>query len=259
MLEPKIGLILPPTLTLMDDFEPGWRGRGCRVLEVWADRFPAEIMKRMGLDRLLLDSTIHTLSLHANPPLPHVLPLALGLISKTTQGAKRADRLSEIMDKSVVRGWTYAPPGVEGRPVLINIAHQLDLMCGVLGTGIVRWLKVYFLPCLESMLTFKIIIPSLLGPLQYTPSPAVEQHFSANLTALVLVMKTIASTGRISRWRGQITHVCGILAVNLRDRGMEERTADTAWRSRLQAQLKDVFTLLGEQCPETHKVSNLVN
>jgi hypothetical protein len=145
-LEPKIGLILPPTLILMDDFEPAWRGRGCRVLQVWVDRFPAEIMKRMGLDRLLLDSAIHTLSLHANPPLPHVLPLALNLISKTTQGVKRAERLSEIMDKSIVRGWTYAPPGIEGRPVLINIAHQLDLMCGVIGSGIVRWLKVCILP-----------------------------------------------------------------------------------------------------------------
>lgn len=142
MLEPKIGLILPPTLTLMDDFEPAWRGRGCKVLQGWVDRFPTEIMKRMGLDRLLLDSAIHTLSLHPNPPLPHVLPLALSLTSQSTQGARRTERLSEIMDKSIVRGWTYAPPGIEGRPVLVNIAHQLDLMCDVMGTGVVRWLKV---------------------------------------------------------------------------------------------------------------------
>jgi hypothetical protein len=259
MLEPKIGLILPPTLTLMDDFEPAWRGRGLKVLQVWVDRFPAEIMKRMGLDRLLLDSTIHTLSLHANPPLPHVLPLALDLISKTTQGAKRAERLSEIMDKSIVRGWTYAPPGIEGRPVMINIAHQLDLMCGVMGTGIVRWLKVRNPSRTCPILMSKTIIPSLLGPLQYTPSPAVEQHFSANLSALLLVMKTVAPTGRISRWRGQILHVCGILAVNLRDRGMDERSADTAWRSSLQVQLKEIFALLGEHCPDTHKVSRFAN
>jgi hypothetical protein len=109
------------------------------------------------------------------------------------------------------------------------------------------------------MLTSKIIIPSLLGPLQYTPSPAVEQHFSANLSALFLVMRTIAPTGRVSRWRGQIIHVCGILAVNLRDRGMDGRGADTAWRSSLQSQLKDIFALLGEQCPETQKVSHLAN
>jgi hypothetical protein len=99
------------------------------------------------------------------------------------------------------------------------------------------------------------MIPSLLGPLQYTPSPAVEEHVSANLTALVLVMRTIESTDRISRWRGQIIHVCGILAVNLRDRGMDERGTDVAWRSHLQAQLKEVFSLLGEQCPDVRSVS----
>jgi hypothetical protein len=142
MLEPKIGLILPPTLTLMDDFEPAWRRRGCWVLQGWVDRFPTEIMKRMGLDRLLLDSAIHTLSLHANPPLPYVLPLALDLVAKTTTGAKRAEKLSEIFDKSFVKGWTYAPPGLEGRPVLVNIARQLKPICDVLGVGIVRWLKV---------------------------------------------------------------------------------------------------------------------
>jgi hypothetical protein len=54
-------------------------------------------------------------------------------------------------------------------------------------------------------------------------------------------------------------HVCGILAVNLRDRGMDERSADIAWRSSLQAQLKDILALLGEQCPETQKVSHLAN
>jgi hypothetical protein len=142
MLGPKIGLILPPTLTLMDDFEPAWRGRGCRVLSGWVKRFPVEIMKRMGLDKLLLDSAIHTLSLLPNPPLPHVLSLALDLVSMTTKGEKRAARLSEIVDKSLVKGWTYAPPGIEGRPVLVNLAHQLELLCEILGTGIVRWLKV---------------------------------------------------------------------------------------------------------------------
>lgn len=95
----------------------------------------------MGLDRLLLDSAVHTLSLHANPPLPHALPLALDLVAKTTTGAKRAEKLSEIFDKSFVKGWTYAPPGLEGRPVLINIARQLSLMCDAMEVGIVRWLK----------------------------------------------------------------------------------------------------------------------
>lgn len=99
----------------------------------------------MGLDRLLLDSTIHTLSLHANPPLPHVLPLTLDLINRTTSGSTRADRLAEIMEKGLVSGWTYAPPGLEGREVLINIAKMLETMCDVLQIGIIRWLKVSLL------------------------------------------------------------------------------------------------------------------
>ena len=99
-----------------------------------------------------------------------------------------------------------------------------------------------------------MIIPSLLGPLQYTPSPAVAEHLTANLTALKLVMKTIEPTGRISRWRGQILHVCGILAVNLRDRGMDEGP-DAEWRSDLQAQLKEVFAISGDLCQDLDQVS----
>lgn len=142
MLESKIGLILPPTLTLMDDWDPAWRGRGCTILAGWIGRFPSELLRRMGLDRLLLDSTIHTLSLHANPPLRHVLSLGLDLINRTTSASTRADRLAEIMEKGLVSGWIYAPPGLEGREVLINIAKMLEIMCDVLQTGIIRWLKV---------------------------------------------------------------------------------------------------------------------
>lgn len=257
MLEAKIGLIIPPTLTLMDDFDPVWRGRGCKILEGWISRFPTDVMKRMGLDRLLLDSTIHTLSLHAKSPLPHVLPLALDLVDRTTEGVKCAQRLSEIMDKGLVSGWTYAPSGAEGRVISTNIAQQLEIMCGVMSTDIVRWLKVRRLIAWtgrpESLIR-QAIIPSLIGPLQYTPSPAAANHFSANLTALLCVMRTARSTGRIERWRGQILHVCGILAVNLRDRGMDGAGESTEWRSRLQDQLKEVFSELSVQCPALKQV-----
>jgi hypothetical protein len=73
-------------------------------------------------------------------------------------------------------------------------------------------------------------------------------------------MRTVESTGRISRWRGQIVHICSILAVNLRDRGMDEPGKDSIWRTRLQDQLKEVFALLGQQCEEvkTEEYSALV-
>jgi hypothetical protein len=67
-------------------------------------------------------------------------------------------------------------------------------------------------------------------------------------------MQTVRRTGRVARWRGQILHVCGILAVNLRDRGMDAESADAAWRSRLQDQLKEVFAELEMQCPSVKEV-----
>lgn len=141
-IEKRIGVILPPTLTMMDDWDPAWRGRGCTVLSNWVEKFPAVTMQRMGLDKLLLDSLIHTLSLRSNPPLPHVLGITVKLLDRTTEGDKRSARLSEMMDRGILQGWIYAPSGIEGRPVLINVAEELEIMCGALGTGILRWMKV---------------------------------------------------------------------------------------------------------------------
>lgn len=137
----RLGTILPPTLMMMDDWEPQWRGRGAWVLSKWVDRIGAEELARRGLDKLLLSSLTHTLSLHANPPLKHVLPAALAIVH-SLEGKKKADAYSEIVDRALVAGWTYAPSGAEGRLVLIDIAANLETICKELGTGIARWLKV---------------------------------------------------------------------------------------------------------------------
>ena len=155
-LEKRIGVVLPPTLVMMDDYEAAWRGRGVSVLKGWMDKVSVVVMSRMGMDKLLLDSLIHTLSLHANPPLPHVLPVALRLIERSTSGARRAERYAEIMDKAVIQGWTYAPLGQEGRPMLINIAKELELLCSTCGVGITRWLKVRSLPLLHSFARIRL-------------------------------------------------------------------------------------------------------
>jgi hypothetical protein len=140
-VEARIGVILPPTLTLMDDWEPPWRGRGVSVMESWVHQLDSTTMKRMGMDRLLLNSLLHTLELHPSPPLPHVMPATLRLIERNSGGAKKAEILAEVMQKAIVSGWTYAPSGQEGRAVLVEIAKEVEQMCDVLGTGIARWLK----------------------------------------------------------------------------------------------------------------------
>lgn len=140
LLDRRLGLVLPPTLVLMDDWEPLWRDRGAWVLSGWVGAIPPDELRRRGLDSLFVKSLVHSLSLHSTP-LPHVLPITLTLVSHL-EGKKKADALSDIVDKALVSGWAYAPSGSEGREVLINVAATLETLCGVLGTGIARWLKV---------------------------------------------------------------------------------------------------------------------
>lgn len=141
-LEKHIGLVLPPTLVLMDDWEPQWRARGVRVLDRWMDKISPETMRRMGIDKLLKGSLVHTLSLHASPPLTGILPVLVRLVRRSSTGKERAEAYADAFEKGIVNGWIYAPSGKEGREVLIAIASDLELFCDELGDGMVRWLKV---------------------------------------------------------------------------------------------------------------------
>ncbi|TXT07512.1 hypothetical protein VHUM_03232 [Vanrija humicola] len=201
-LDRRLGLVLPPTLVLMDDWEPAWRDRGAWVLSGWVHALPPDELRRRGLDALLVKALVHSLSLHSEP-LPHVLPVTLDLVSHL-DGKKRADAYADIVDKALVSGWAYAPSGAEGRAVLISIAHTLETLCGVLGVGIARWLKS--------------IVPSLLEPLQYSPSAGQLAHFEANTHALATLLCTLRGTGRVARWRGQILDVLSRLWVQIRER-----------------------------------------
>ncbi|WOO80090.1 uncharacterized protein LOC62_03G003601 [Vanrija pseudolonga] len=234
LLDRRLGLVLPPTLVLMDDWEPAWRDRGAWVLSGWVGAIPADELRRRGLDALFVKSLVHSLSLHS-APLPHVLPVTLSLVAHLDSKA-RADALSDIVDKALVSGWAYAPSGAEGRAVLINVAATLETLCGVLGTGIARWLKS--------------IVPALLEPLQYSPSSAQLPHFEANAHALLVLLRTLRSTGRVARWRGQILDVLSRLWVQIRERdfGLDGPEAiDSSLR--IQGLVRDVFAEVGAEVP----------
>ncbi len=134
---------------MMDDWEPVWRERGIKVLASWIDKFSVEMMRRMGLDSLVLKSLIHTLSLHSNPPIRNALPMTIKLVKmmKMKQpdgGENKADIWSEIIDKYLIAGWMYTTSARESRPVLIDLSEGVMALCEVLGSGIARWLKVCF-------------------------------------------------------------------------------------------------------------------
>jgi hypothetical protein len=86
-----------------------------------------------------------SLSLHSSTPLiPKVLKPTLSLIKSTTEprSVTRADLFADVVDKTLLTGWMYAPSGLEGRPALIAISGAMQILCAELGLGIIRWLKV---------------------------------------------------------------------------------------------------------------------
>ncbi|WWC68541.1 uncharacterized protein I206_102470 [Kwoniella pini CBS 10737] len=244
-IEKNIGLILPPTLILMDDWEPLWRLKGTKILEKWINKLNKEIMKLMGIDKLLINSLIHTISLQSNPPLKGILEITIKLIQKCNENYSKEmiDFYSEIIEKGIIQGWIYAPSGLEGRSILIHINEMLLVFCDLMGTGIIRWLKN--------------IIPNLLQPLQYPPTQVVLPHYQSNLSTLLYIMKKIRKTERVERWRGQILNILCRLWVQLKERrGIlsleeeeEEDENDKNLNEEIRSLIKSIFQELENQIP----------
>jgi hypothetical protein len=138
-VERHLNLLLPPTLTMMDDYQPPWRDAGARVLTEWVGKVDPAELRRRGLDTLLLKSLTHSLSLHHDPPLLHVFPITLE-IAGNLEGEKKAEAYTDIVDRALVAGWTYAKSSATA--VLVDIARNTVTLISVLGVGIARWLKV---------------------------------------------------------------------------------------------------------------------
>lgn len=46
------------------------------------------------------------------------------------------------MENGIVGGWQYAPSGMDGLEMLLEVGAAVEFMVEKLGVGIVRWLKV---------------------------------------------------------------------------------------------------------------------
>ncbi|CAK9785518.1 hypothetical protein CC85DRAFT_329237 [Cutaneotrichosporon oleaginosum] len=239
-VERHLNLLLPPTLTMMDNYQPPWRDAGSRVLGEWIDKIDPAELRRRGLDTLLLKSLTHTLSLHHDPPLSHVFAVTLK-IAGNLDGEKKAEAYADIVDRALVAGWTYASSSAIS--VLVDIARNTEVLIGILGVGIARWLKS--------------IIPALLAPLQHEPTPNRLGLYVANLNALLVLLRGLRGSGRVDRWRGQVLDVVARVWIQVGDygySGTDKETADTVL-----SLTRVVYEEIGTQCPsvKAHEFAQL--
>ncbi|KAJ7632712.1 hypothetical protein FB45DRAFT_1057745 [Roridomyces roridus] len=187
-------LVIPPIMALLDDYEARYKLMGVRIASVMLENITSSILKRTGIDSLLLASFNRAFTVLDRPETPLILPAAisasLALIISTTQvgSAARFDQLCGLLGDGIIGSiWPYASDRL---PALLASIEALPPVVEALGVGCARYLKV-----LVAQLTHPLV------PLEYGNAPPATLQI-ASLRALCAVMH--ACPERMSHWKGTI-------------------------------------------------------
>lgn len=231
-------LLIPPVMTLLDDYETFYRLRGVNVASDMIQRVPADLLRRTGVDGLLFSSLKKCLAFLQNPETPELIraavPTSVSLVLLTTPpgSAKRFEQLCEVLGDGIIGSiWFYALHEQDA------IEATIDVLPGIvhaLGIGTARYLKA--------------IVPQLVFPLMPVPENAARPRLQlSSLRALAVVIRTC--TPRVHKWKGQIlegTLKCWVASV---DKGNDDDPTRT-----LQDAIKEVCDALVVACPSVIEV-----
>ncbi|KAJ7895953.1 hypothetical protein B0H14DRAFT_3425910 [Mycena olivaceomarginata] len=223
-------LVVPPLMALLDDYEARYKLMGVTITSTMLERVPPSVLKRTGLDSLLIASLNRSLTQLQSPETPRLLPLAvstsLTLIRLTTPAgsAARFDQLCALLGDGIIGSvWPYASG--DRLPALVASIDALPPVLEMLGVG-----------CARSS-SRNSCTPSR----RPTPPPPPLQL--ASLRALGALVA--ACPDRIPAWKGTILNAvarCWVGAV-------ESPDPEDASTSTLKAALKAVSRALARACP----------
>ncbi|KAK0472821.1 hypothetical protein EDD18DRAFT_1472087 [Armillaria luteobubalina] len=197
--------VIPLVMSLLDDYEARYKIKGVRIVSKMLHIVPKMLLKRTGVDGLLL-SLNKCLGHLKDPESPKLLWAAisatLSLILLTTEHgtAQRFDQLCALLGDSIIGTvWIYTSDSFE---VILATVEALPPLMKALDISIACYLKA--------------LIPQLVHPLYLNsvrPTPIVLQKHS--LIALMTVINECSL--RISGWKGTILDGVGRCWVALQD------------------------------------------
>ncbi|KZS97628.1 hypothetical protein SISNIDRAFT_472591 [Sistotremastrum niveocremeum HHB9708] len=227
-------LIIPPTMTMLDDLNGAWRIRGVELVSELLEHVPPELLRRTGVDRLISSSLHNVTGFLHNPETPQLIeiavPVFIQFVKKTTApgSSARFEELSSLLGKGIIGTvWAYASRDQATIEVSVRC---LPHIFSELGIGAARYMKS--------------IVPQLLFlivPEEFRVIPSSSQLAALSaLTALITHMPT-----RISGWKADILDgVCRRWVV----------TQETHRNNEMEAALKGVCRALEAACPELKEV-----
>ncbi|KAH7097590.1 hypothetical protein BKA62DRAFT_623655 [Auriculariales sp. MPI-PUGE-AT-0066] len=174
-------LLIPPIMTMLDDYETRYKIWGVRNAAILIDRAPPVIIKRTGIGALLHESLCKMFMHLHDPETPALLristPTYIRLVNTIYDGdsAERLDRLFHLLGQSVIGTvWGYASQDEE------TINATIDLLPSIfdeLGISTCRYLK--------------FLVPQLIHPMTADPVQKVSaQLYLASLSTLRCLMRT---------------------------------------------------------------------
>nr|GAT53888.1 predicted protein [Mycena chlorophos] len=224
-------LVIPPVMTLLDDYEPQYKLCGLKIAIAMLDHVPGSLLKRTGVDSLFSGALGRAILVLDAPETPILLPstvsASLQLIKLTTEeeSAERFNQLCALLGDSIVGSvWMYS----SNRPdALLASIVALPPVFKMLRVGCARYLKV---------LVAQLVFP--LAPLEYQHTTLELQL--ASLRALSALFD--ACPQRIRHWSGTILNAVARCWVGV--------VENPQGKHELRTELQNVCRSLAVVCPE---------
>ncbi|KAI0299764.1 hypothetical protein B0F90DRAFT_1727127 [Multifurca ochricompacta] len=199
-------LVVPPMMTLLDDFEAKYKLLGIQVVNVMLEHAPPSLLSRTGISELILTSLNRALTFLHSPHTPAILraaiPTTVGVIERTTEAGseQRFAQFCRLLGDGVIGSvWMYSS---EDADAVVASVDALPIVVCALGIGATRYMKA--------------LIPQLTHSLH--PIPYKKPHIALQLSslhALKIVIQVCAQ--RINNWKGTIVEGLGKCWVGLWD------------------------------------------
>ncbi|THH18035.1 hypothetical protein EW146_g2890 [Bondarzewia mesenterica] len=207
-------LIVPPTMTLLDDYEAKYKIQGIRVIELLLVDAPPDLLCRTGITDLLFASLHRALTFLHSPQTPALLHAAIRVA------------LCAILGDGIIGSvWMY---GYHDQDIIEASVQVLPILRF---NVITNWIM-------------KALIPQLSHPLHPNPDKPPQKALQmTSLRALLCVMQ--ACSPRIYRWKGTILDAVANCWVTLADSAEEG--------SGMKKNVLEMRTTLREVCVELIK------
>ncbi|KAF8159812.1 hypothetical protein B0H34DRAFT_655026 [Crassisporium funariophilum] len=231
-------LLIPPVMSLLDDYEAKYKLQGVVIVQEMLRHVPKDLLKRTGVDALIRSSLRTSLSHLQSPETPQLLRAAISasisltlLSTRIAPGSKptsdRFEELSSLLGEGIISGiWLYA----EDKPeAVLATFDSLPPLLEALGLGSVRFMKA--------------MIPQLTHAL--IPRPMVEPDREIQLSALnALEVILDVCSPRIKTWKATILDAVGRCWVHFVDAERKDEN-----KSHLSGGMRRLCMKLAEVCP----------